>query len=255
MNHPSYYQTQTTGSILYGIIVVCVCTGLLATSEKLASDQHSTFSCKGVSDNYFRIFCLEAYNKGPNDLQRWFYYITLTGPISISLLMIISIIRKNFVLKRKKKCKIHIHQLYFSEVFLRFLFHFCIMMTLVIRLWAYRIGRLTLESTYTCLTGNVTLACVDGTALAKSETNIVCFLFHILMVLFNALELVYYGLKWHRKNKSLKYRKWECWEDEQSDLEGECEECTKFKEDFFIFAGMLSNLICFVLPIVFNFFV
>ena len=223
-----FYKSQTVASTFYSFIFLIVSSVLLTNSLIIAGNERFTFSCKGLTDDYEKTLCPEAYNNGPNDLQRWLYWTTSIGPFLIIIGMLIFKLRKKYTLQRNN-CLVHIHHLYFLEVFLRFFFHLSVGLALFIKLWVFKTGQLILEGTYTCVIGNSTVTCIDGKAKSKSDENIVCCSLHGFLALFSLLELVYYGYKWKRSEEDR--NRLSSWSDQ-------CGKCSYFIKTFNIFAGM-----------------
>ena len=229
-----FYKSQTVASIFYSIIFLIVSSALLTNSITIATNERFTFSCKGVTDNYGKTLCLEGYNDGPNNLQSWLYLTTFIGPLIIIVGMIVLMLRKKYTLQRNN-CRVHIHQLYFLTVSLRFLFHFSVGLALFIKLWVFRTSQLILEGTYACVIGNSTITCIDSKAKSKSNQNIVCCSLHGFLVLFSYLELVYYGYKWKHSEED---------RNRQSNESIQCGECSYFIKAFNVFAGMSFSYYC-----------
>ena len=231
-----FYKSQTVASIFYSVIFLIVSSVLLGISISIAFNERFTFSCKGVTQDYRKALCLEAYNNGPNDLQSWLYLTTFIGPLMIIVSMIILMLRKKYTLQ-KNNCTVHLHHLYFLKVSLRFLFHVLVCLALYIKLSIYRIGQLTLEGSYSCLIGSSTISCIDGKAKSKSYENIVCCLLHGFLVVFSLLELVYYSYKWRLSEEA---------RNRQSSESTQCGECSYFIKTFNVFAGMSFTYFCFL---------
>ena len=229
-----FYKSQTVASIFYSIIFLIVSSVLLTNSIIIAVNERFTFSCKGFTDNYGKTLCLEAYNDGPNDLQNWLYLTTFIGPLMIIIGMFVLMLRKKYTLQRNN-CRVHIHQLYFFTVFLRFLFHLSVGLALFIKLWVFKTGQLILEGTYACVIGNSTVTCIDGKAKSKSDENIACCSLHGFLFVFSLLELVYYGYKWKRSEED---------RNRQSNESIQCGECSYFIKAFNVFAGMSFSYYC-----------
>ena len=224
-----FYKSQTVASIFYSVSFLIVSSVLLGISISIAINERFTFSCKGVTQEYRKALCLEAYNNGPNDLQSWLYLTTFVGPLIIIVSMIILMVRKKYTLQRNN-CTVHLHHLYFLKVFLRILFHLLVFLALCI-------GQLTLEGTYSCLIGSSTISCTDGKAKSKSYENIACCSLHGFLGVFSLLELVYYGYKWKLSEEE---------RNRQSSKLTQCGECSYFIKTFNVFAGMSFTYFCFL---------
>ena len=226
-----FYKTQTVGCLVYFIICLTISSYQLDYSRKIADNERFTFSCKGLTDDYEKTLCRVAYNNGPNDLQGWLYLTTFLSPVLIMIIMSALMLRKNYTIQRNN-CIVHIHQLYFLKVFLRFLFHLSVGLALFTKLWVFKTGQLILEGRYACVIGNSTVTCIDEKAKSKSKQNIVCCSLHGFLFVSSLFELVYYGYKWKRSGED---------RNRQSNVSihcGECGDCSYFIKTFNIFAGM-----------------
>ena len=223
-----FYKTQTVGCLFYFIICLTISSYQLDYSRKIADNERFTFSCKGVTEGYDKTQCLTDYNNGPNNLQSWLYLTAFIGPFTIILIMSALMLRKNYTIQRNN-CIVHIHQLYFLKVFLRFLFHLSVGLALFTKLWVFKTGQLILEGRYACVIGNFTITCIDLKAKSKSDQSIVCCSLHGFLVLFSLLELVYYWYKWERSKED---------RNRLSSGSDQCGKCSYFIKTFNIFAGM-----------------
>ena len=223
-----FYKIQTFESIVYSIIWVFICTYQFANCQDTANNEQLTFLCKEATKDDHRGQCLIAYNNGPNDLQSWLYMTSFLGPLLIIAIMNHCMLQKKYELQRNN-CRVHIHQLYFLTVSLRFLFHLSVLLALFVKLWVYRTSQLILEGTYPCVIGNSTVTCSDEKAKSKSIQNILCCSVHGFLLLVSLFGLVYYWCEW------------KCCEEDrnrQSSGSDQCGECSYFIKTFTSFAGM-----------------
>ena len=223
-------KPQTIPSAIYSVIFFLTSSTFLGISSYIASNERFTFSCRGISDKYYKDFCLKQYNSGPNVLQSWLYLVNFL--FSVSLLLIGSFIITKLIrnLKGNGHCNLHIHHFYFGRLVLTILFHLSLVVILSVK-YGYGPHEIRMKGTYLCLNGNSTLHCIDTKAETKSKINSACFWFQIIFAGWNGVELLYYLIKWKCTKK--------CEREGSSNQTNGCQICRSFVE-ISALSGMLS---------------
>ena len=233
-------KPRTIPSVFY-IVIHLICGFLFVLI--LYSFTSENLSCLGIEKEYYKTLCLKLYNRGPNRLQTWLYWVYFFVPLFIITTegFIVSI--KWYWINNNGRCtlRVHLHHYFFAKLACSGVFHLSLEIYLIyISIWDR--NKIRMEDTFVCLASKFTAHCIDGRTDLKSAMSFSCLGLNLILFIVILYELLYYLPKWIALDK----------ESQSKTNESRCRQCCLFAENFLAFQGMVLGLVKVLMILIFQ---